>query len=1818
MSSQEPAARRRGSPSRQSPLSNLATVGSTAPNDWLFLVEAARALRHGVPIRDRSHRFRIHACCFSGKEAVDWLKSSAFVATHRHEDAVWLAGRLLRAGFFHLVDAFDPSNGGRAAGAAKAVGGALSSNTAASASAGLAGHMRQGQPGRSQIQYRSTALYRFALDEDVSKRRFWFEPPAAAVVAGPGVMLHAAAGVPGTLLAASHGPNAAGTRSPVPMSGGRRGFSPTHQRMLSGFTSPHAGPAGVGASAGLLPASSAATDAAAAALRGASLPAAGPLAQVLQPRSPALGPGALISASSVRGYGSPLMMAAPALHKASIASGSGGGHGSAFSSPSLSGSSVSSSLLNSPTLLSLGSSAAAVVTGSSVGGDGVSPATSTAAPGRHSSRGAHTRLPQLSATIPFLDPASVRIQPQVACNSVLVTPRIADALHALLRAGAASSSLSLPAPANGAADATGASPSPDSALQIQRLASRALLRLLRHTRGRFHELASAPHWQRYTVSPGSSPGKPNSNAPLSRAAAQQAAQALPAGVQAVTYVCSHEWLPIATDRVGAGAGLISDRALGGAGISSIVPGPGGQLAASDSASETESRLAHDSYPMAGGVSTGMVVVTVHRLDNESVYPTFRTSCVLPVPPDTVLAALLDPARRAAWDALLCGGGIRQLGALDFGGDGPGAAPSLFARISAVLPPKLPAHSSRNATQPPEATDVRGRQAATPTPVPQQHQQPLAPLPQQQAGGAVSAVPPSVRVPPSAAAALSPPADPSMPRSCGAPGAAIIVSDYFSPRAHQQLLPLPSLSGGSGTGSSHLGGLAGASAAPSRAPSTLASPAAGATGAATPLSVSALLSPASTVSGAAARLPHTPAATSAAGSGSVLSLRSSAASPLGHGGSGSGLHTASGSITSISAQTAGLSFSAHPPTHPQMPPALASAPHGHTLPSSASASHPLRAGMLRVDTSLAFSDAGTADSRSSPHSDPSNVGAPLTPAGTGEADGAALRQPEPVHARQAAAPAASGTAHSHAPSSSPLDLLAHALLPPQARSVPPPRVLHCVGRALTPLVAPRDTVVLQDVGLWPDGSVVVYEVSVQSRDVPPSRACVRCDAFVDGYLLSPVDPPARGDLAGAGGKQSQQGPVSWTRVTRVSQLSHGRHLPLWLGNSLLGQQTYKAMQRLRLAVVGHGPSPMARAGVPRSIAAPARRRAAVAQPSISPLQLRLQLGALTEPTLQASARKAAAGVNLALIFNENSEGADSEPALASAAASAAVQRLPTARSRARPVSVGRPPVHSGSHARRRSGASAQWAPVAESSPDAAFPRPLAQQPLLRAISETPASSGEGGNDASAALTPAVVAAAVSAGVALHDAAKAALPQRSPTLQGSRGPILSTGGSGSPHRRSTRLSGRAGSDAANLRYSLPGRHLTHASILSEEFDYEAHGYIIGGPVGSSSASSGESGDRGDSGEGADESHIGEGSEFGAGGDDDCGVERGSYADIGPSVGQAHQPGSVDTQQRGLLPATAYQHGEEHFADDNDQDHDDYDDHDPEGDFADGILIDHGLAMELAHDDDADGSGKGLAARAGDTGDGADIPEDFQRLFAEVPADAASMPVSARAGVASPPPPVSAALAARTARACASPPPMPPAHGAQPYAVSALPQGTTSPSPHHASPATADSAAAAVAAAAAAGPGNGALSQQDAQLLLAATTVPPATAASAAQAMQDDGYAHVRSPVGVSDFELLTVLGRGGYGTVMQVRRVAPLIPPPGDYDSIPADPAPLAPPSDEGEVYAMKVLRKRDLVARGQVARTLNERRILTEMTGVGCPFIVGLKYAFQSRSRLVSA
>jgi serine/threonine protein kinase len=79
-----------------------------------------------------------------------------------------------------------------------------------------------------------------------------------------------------------------------------------------------------------------------------------------------------------------------------------------------------------------------------------------------------------------------------------------------------------------------------------------------------------------------------------------------------------------------------------------------------------------------------------------------------------------------------------------------------------------------------------------------------------------------------------------------------------------------------------------------------------------------------------------------------------------------------------------------------------------------------------------------------------------------------------------------------------------------------------------------------------------------------------------------------------------------------------------------------------------------------------------------------------------------------------------------------------------------------------------------------------------------------------------------------------------------------------------------------------------------------------------------------------------------------------------------------------------------------------------------------------------------------------------------------------------------------------------------------------------------------------------------------------------------------VGLQDFELKAVLGKGSFGKVMLVCK------------------------QSTQEVFAMKVLRKEAIIAGNQVQHTKAERNILQEVDN---PFIVKLHYAFQTQGKL---
>ncbi|RYR50175.1 hypothetical protein Ahy_A07g036756 isoform D [Arachis hypogaea] len=88
-------------------------------------------------------------------------------------------------------------------------------------------------------------------------------------------------------------------------------------------------------------------------------------------------------------------------------------------------------------------------------------------------------------------------------------------------------------------------------------------------------------------------------------------------------------------------------------------------------------------------------------------------------------------------------------------------------------------------------------------------------------------------------------------------------------------------------------------------------------------------------------------------------------------------------------------------------------------------------------------------------------------------------------------------------------------------------------------------------------------------------------------------------------------------------------------------------------------------------------------------------------------------------------------------------------------------------------------------------------------------------------------------------------------------------------------------------------------------------------------------------------------------------------------------------------------------------------------------------------------------------------------------------------------------------------------------------------------------------------------------------------------NDCCMHYQS-IGVEDFEVLKVVGQGAFGKVYQVRRTG------------------------TSEIYAMKVMRKDKIVQKNHAEYIKSERDILTKVVH---PFIVRLRYAFQTKYRL---
>lgn len=81
------------------------------------------------------------------------------------------------------------------------------------------------------------------------------------------------------------------------------------------------------------------------------------------------------------------------------------------------------------------------------------------------------------------------------------------------------------------------------------------------------------------------------------------------------------------------------------------------------------------------------------------------------------------------------------------------------------------------------------------------------------------------------------------------------------------------------------------------------------------------------------------------------------------------------------------------------------------------------------------------------------------------------------------------------------------------------------------------------------------------------------------------------------------------------------------------------------------------------------------------------------------------------------------------------------------------------------------------------------------------------------------------------------------------------------------------------------------------------------------------------------------------------------------------------------------------------------------------------------------------------------------------------------------------------------------------------------------------------------------------------------------------------GPEDFQILKLIGKGTFGQVYQVRK------------------------KDTRRIYAMKVLQKKVIVQKKEVAHTVGERNILVRTAMADSPFIVGLKFSFQTPTDL---
>ena len=102
------------------------------------------------------------------------------------------------------------------------------------------------------------------------------------------------------------------------------------------------------------------------------------------------------------------------------------------------------------------------------------------------------------------------------------------------------------------------------------------------------------------------------------------------------------------------------------------------------------------------------------------------------------------------------------------------------------------------------------------------------------------------------------------------------------------------------------------------------------------------------------------------------------------------------------------------------------------------------------------------------------------------------------------------------------------------------------------------------------------------------------------------------------------------------------------------------------------------------------------------------------------------------------------------------------------------------------------------------------------------------------------------------------------------------------------------------------------------------------------------------------------------------------------------------------------------------------------------------------------------------------------------------------------------------------------------------------------------------------------------------PPETSGTAGGGSSGSGGSGSTERVGVEDFDLMKVIGKGSFGKVLLVRK------------------------RDTGKVYAMKVLDKATILEKGELAHTRAEKSILQKLD---CPFLVKLHFTFQTSDKL---